>query len=323
MLPNFAYIRPKTLKAAIKQASSDGARVHAGGIDLLVCLRDGVFDATKVVSISGLKELKGIKETSNGGLSIGAMTTITEVAENAVIKERYAALAQGAAQVASPQLRHQGTIGGNICQKPWCWYYRADYNCSRKGGDTCFAAAGQNQYHCIFGGVGCVIVHPSDTAPALVALNATVNIAGPGGNRKVPMEKFHVPPSVDVTKETVLEPGEIVTAITIPAPPAGLKSSYRKVAVRRAWDFALAGVALALQMEGGTVKAGRVVLSGAAPVPWRSQEAEKAITGKKLDAKTAAAAAQAAVKKAEPLEYNEYKVALFRGVIEEALLAIA
>ncbi|HSK10239.1 MAG TPA: FAD binding domain-containing protein, partial [Vicinamibacterales bacterium] len=240
-----------------------------------------------------------------------------------LINERYTVLAQAARAVASPQLRNQGTIGGNICQKPRCWYYRGDFHCLRKGGDACFAVNGENQYHCIFGGDGCFIVHPSDTAPALTALEARVRVAGPGGSRVVPIGSFFVLPSKDVARETVLERNEIVTEILLPPAEQGLRSSYRKVRGRGAWDFALAGVALALLVRGGTVERARVVLAGAAPVPWRSQAAEQALVGKGLTPAVAAAAADAAMQGAEPLEKNGYKIAMFKGAITESLLALA
>jgi xanthine dehydrogenase YagS FAD-binding subunit len=193
----------------------------------------------------------------------------------------------------------------------------------RKGGTTCYALAGESQYHCILGGYRCYIVHPSDTAPALAALNATVHIAGPTGSRTVPLEEFHVPPRDDPQRETVLRGGEIVTEIALPPPPAGLRSSYRKVRARGSWDFALAGVALALAFEGDQVVGGRIILSGAAPVPWRSREAENVVIGHRIDATTARQAAAAAMQDAAALKRNAYKIALFEGVIEEQLLAIA
>jgi xanthine dehydrogenase YagS FAD-binding subunit len=321
MLTNFSYARPKSLKEAIKHLSSPGAGLHAGGTDLLGCLRDHVFTVKKLVSISGLKELKGITMTPDNGLRIGTLTTIKDVAEHGLVNEHYAALAQAARDVASPQLRNQGTMGGNLCQKPRCWYYRGEFNCLRKGGEKCFAVAGENQYHCILGGGPCFIVHPSDTAPALVAFDASMRITGPKGSRTVPVEKFHVLPRTDVRRETVLEPGEIVTEIVLP-PSRGLRSSYRKVRARASWDFALAGIALVLRFKDGVVAEARAVLSGAAPVPWRSREIEAAITGKKLDADVIAKAAEAAMKNAQPLKENEYKVPLFRGMIEEELAAI-
>jgi xanthine dehydrogenase YagS FAD-binding subunit len=261
-----------------------------------------------------------VAETAGGGLRIGALTPVSEVARNPLVRQRYAALAEGAAEVASPQLRHQGTIGGNLCQKPRCWYYRGEFHCLRKGGGTCFAARGENQFHAIFGsGDICYIVHPSDTAPPLVALNAELEIAGPNGRRTAPAEGFHVLPADDVRRETWLEPGEILTAVRLPPPPPLLRTSYRKIRARRAWDFALAGVALALQVEAGRVRDGRVVLSGAAPVPWRSAPAEDALRGQPLTPDLIAAAASTAVAGAQPLEKNAYKIPLFRGMIEEEL----
>lgn len=322
--PSFKYVRPGSVDEAVRLAAAEGARLHAGGTDLLGCLHDGVFDADTVVSLTGCDGLDGVRETADGGVVIGAMTTISRVASHPLIRERYTALAQGASEVASPQLRHQGTLGGNLCQKPRCWYYRnEDFLCLRKGGGMCYAESGQNQFHALFGSGGlCYIVHPSDTAPALVAFGASVRVAGPRGQRTVPVAELFVAPEVDPTRETVLGPGEVVTEIVLPPPLQGAVSSYRKVRARRSWDFALAGVALVLAFDGDVVRDARVVLSGAAPVPWRSEAAERAITGKRLNADTIAAAAEAAVEGAEPLEHNGYKVALFRGVVTEELEAL-
>jgi xanthine dehydrogenase YagS FAD-binding subunit len=320
MLPSFDYVRPKSVQAAVTHLNTDSAQAHAGGTDLMGCLRERIFPVGKVVSLIDLQELRGVSEIAGGGLRLGALTTLSALAEHSLVLKRFDGLAQAAAEVGSPQLRNQGTIGGNICQKPRCWYYRGDFTCLRKGGSTCFAVDGENQFHCIFGGGGtCFIVHPSDTAPALIALNATARLAGPKGMRDVPLEKFFVLPEVDVQRETVLERGEIVTEIRIPPPAPGTRSSYRKVRARRSWDFALAGVALALRFEGKRVIGGRVVLSGAAPVPWRSTEVEQVIRGKELTTDVIAAAAKAVTSGAEPLEKNGYKIPLFRGVIEEEL----
>ena len=322
-MPNFSYVKAKSLKEAISHLSSKGARIHAGGTDLLGCLRDDIFEAEKLVSIGQLKALRGISQASDGGLRIGALTTIAEIENNKTLRERYSALAQAASEVGSPQLRNQGTIGGNLCQKPRCWYYRGEFHCLRKGGDTCYAYQGENQFHCIFGGDGCYIVHPSDTAPALVAFEAMVRVSGPGGSRLLPIAKFHVPPGENVQKETILKPNEIVNEILLPSAKGDLHSSYRKVRARRSWDFALASVALVLQFDGDKIARARVVFGGAAPVPWRSKEVEEAITGRSLDAETVTRAAAAAVKNAQPLKQNAYKIPLFRGIIEEELTAIA
>jgi xanthine dehydrogenase YagS FAD-binding subunit len=320
MLRTFAYVRPGSIAEALKQLEATGARAHAGGTDLLGCLRDGVFEAQSVVSLSQISELRGVTVLPDGGLRIGAVTTVAEVASHPVIKEKYAALATAASLVASPQLRNQGTIGGNLCQRPRCWYFRGDYHCTRKGGDTCYAVGGENQYHCLFGGGACVVVHPSDLAPALVALDATVRLVGPKGARVLPLEKFFVLPDQDARKETVLEPGELVIEVLVPRPDPSLRSAYRKVRARGSWDFAQAGLALALAFTpDNKVAAARVVLSGVAPIPWRSLNIEQAILGQKLDAKTIAKAASAAVVGVRPLAQNAYKVDMVRGIVEEEL----
>ena len=323
LMPDFTYLEVKSLKEAIGQLSSKGAKVHAGGTDLLGCLREDILSAEKLVSISQIKALCGISQASDGGLRIGALTTIAEIETHKTIRERYSALARAASEVGSPQLRNQGTIGGNLCQKPRCWYYRGEFHCLRKGGDTCYAYQGENQFHCILGGNTCYIVHPSDTAPALAAFEASVRVNGPAGSRLVPIARFHVPPGENVQKETILKPNEIVTEILLPPPVKGLRSSYRKVCARRSWDFALASVALALQFDGDKVAKARVVLGGAAPVPWRSKEVEEVITGRGLDTETITMAAAAAIKDAQSLKYNGYKIPLFRGMIEEELTAMA
>ena len=296
MLPKFSYVRPNMLDQAIMHLQSEGAAIHAGGTDLLGCLRERIMTSSKIVSLSGLTELAGIRQTAAGDVRIGALTTITEISENETVQKLYPGLAGAAAEVASPQLRNQGTIGGNLCQKPRCWYYRGEFDCRRKGGEICFAMNGENQFHAIFGHDSiCAITHPSDTAPMLTALGA------------------------EVQAETVLTRGEIITWVKIPAPEQGLYSSYRKIRARRAWDFALAGVALALVMQADRVTRAAIVLSGAAPIPWRSAAAEKAISGRPLTDETIASAARAAVAEAEPLAANGYKIAMFRGMLEEEL----
>jgi len=322
MLPSFRYVRPHSVAEAVKALSAEGARAHAGGTDLVGCLRDGVFGAKSVVSLTGLKELTGISATKDGGLRIGALATLAEIARHEGVAKGWPALAQGAAAAASPQLRNQGTLGGNLCQRPRCWYFRGDFDCARKGGEICYAVEGENTYHAIFGGSGCFIVHPSDTASPLVALQATVKVAGPKGPRSLPVEKLFVLPAVDHTRETVLGPGELVTEVHLPPPLPGGRGLYRKVRARGAWDFALGGVALALSVKEGTVASARVVLSGVAPTPWRVPEVEKLLVGKALDANLAAEAAELAVKGAEPMSGNGYKVPLVKGAVEEALLAL-
>jgi xanthine dehydrogenase YagS FAD-binding subunit len=323
MLSQFSYQRTASIREAVEAAGGSETRILAGGTDLLGCLRDDVFQANRLVSLNGVAALKGIRPRPGGGLRIGALTTLTEIAESRHVLDSYPVLAQAAVSVGSPQLRNQGTLGGNLCQRPRCWYFRGDFKCRRKGGDTCFAESGESLMHCIFGGSQCFMVHPSDTAPALVALDAKASISGHRGTRVVPLASFFVLPKDSVTRENVLQPGEIITEILLDAPRAGVRSTYRKVRERGAFDFALASAAIVLTMAEGEVQTLRVVLGGVAPIPWRSQEAEKAIAGKPLDASVAAAAAAAAVKDAMPLADSGYKVLLVQGILEETLTALA
>jgi xanthine dehydrogenase YagS FAD-binding subunit len=323
MLPSFAYVRARSTEEAVRQLARPGARAHAGGTDLLGCLRDRVFAAETVVSLSDLEGLRGIRESAGGGLAIGALTTLTEVQTSPLVHRLHPGLAQAASEVASPQLRHQGTVGGNLCQRPRCWYYRGDFACAKKGGELCYAVAGENRYHALFGGGPCYIVHPSDTAPMLSALDASLAIAGPAGERALPLADFFVLPAEDLSSETVLAPGEIVTEVRVPPPAAGQVSLYRKVRERGAWDFALTSLALSVLLAGDRVEAARMVLGGVAPIPWRVPAAEAAITGRRLDAATRRAAAEAAAAGAEPLAQNAYKVLLVQAVVEESLAALA
>lgn len=322
MLPQIYYQRPTTARNALKFLAAPGAQACAGGTDLLGCLREEILPGGTLVSLSRLKELQGISELPEGGLRIGALTTLAEIASHAGIRQRYAALSQGAASAASPQLRNQGTLGGNLCQRPRCWYFRGGFHCLRKGGNQCYAVAGENEYHAIWGGAGCYIVHPSDTASPLIALKARMQIVGAKTERTIDLDSFFVGPATDLTRENVLKPGEIMAAILLPPSPKGLRSTYRKVQCRGAWDFALAGAAVALQLTEGKVSQARIVLSGVAPVPWRAAEAEKALIGKAIDAATTREAALAAIKNAEPLEKNAYKVELVRGILEETILGL-
>ena len=319
MLRTFAYVRPGSVSEALKQLEERGSRIHAGGTDLLGCLRDGVFEAQKVVSLSKIDELRDLTVAPDGELRIGALTTIAELGTHPIVAEKFAALSQAASVVASPQLRNQGTIGGNLCQRPRCWYFRGDYACTRKGGDTCYALGGENQYHCIFGGGACVIVHPSDMAPALMALDAKVRIVGPKGARVIPLGQFYLLPETDATRETVLEPGEMVLGVLVPAPAAGQQSGYRKVRARGSWDFAMAGLAHAVTLKAGRIADARLVLSGVAPAPWRLPAVEKLLIGQRLDARLITRAADAAIAGATPLEHNGYKVPLVHGLVEEVL----
>ena len=318
MMPSFEYVRARSVNEAMALLSVPNARIHAGGTDLLGCMRDKIFPVGRVVAVKDLPGLSGIKE-NHGDVTVGALTTVAQLAASPVVASFFPGLAMAAGEVASPQLRNQGTVGGNLCQKPRCWYYRGDFYCLRKGGDNCFAVAGENRFHCILGGDNCFMVHPSDVAPMLIALDASVTVKGPIGTKRVPVQNLHVHPSEDPRRETVLDANEIIVEAVIPKPSQRHYSSYRKVRARRSWDFALAGIALALRFEGSRVGMARVVLSGAAPFPWRSREVEEAVTGRPLDDRTIAAAASVIMKQATPLSQNAYKITLFEAAIMEEL----
>jgi xanthine dehydrogenase YagS FAD-binding subunit len=321
MMNNFAYIKAGSLAEAVKALSTKGAWLHAGGTDLLGCARSEIIQVEKVVSISNLKQLKGISAQPDGSIKIGALTSLAEIASNTAIGAKHTVLAQAAVAVGTPQIREQGTIGGNICQKPRCWYFRGEMQCLKKGGTRCFAAGGENQYHAIFGGGPCFFAHPSDVAVALTAVQAQLAITGPAGIKPVKNENFFVDPKKSVARENILLPGEIITEVRIPAVSGTVKSAFRKTAARGSWDFALVSVAAVLQFEGDNVRAARIVLGGVAPYPWRVADAEKILVGKKLDSAAAAAVAEAAILGAAPLRDNAYKVDMVKGAVEESLAA--
>ena len=262
----------------------------AAGSDLLGEMKDWMETPEVLVNLKTIPGLDKIRQQADV-VSIGALVPIVEVAENQLLRKHFPALVEAAAVIASPQIRNVGTVGGNLCQRPRCWYYRSDLQCLRKGGKFCYAPMGENRYHAILGGGPSFIVHPSDLAPALIALDAKARIAGPTGDRTIPLEQFFVLPSVNVQRENILKPYEILTEILIPLPAPGTRSTYWKQMERDAWDFALVSVAAAVRQKDGKVEHARIVMGGVAPIPWRSREAEAALIGKPLDASTAAEAA--------------------------------
>ncbi len=320
----FEYVNPadtRSAVAALTQAGDKG-KVIAGGVDLLGEMKDYIETPDVVVN---LKTIRGLDHISTDrGLRLGALARLTDIAGNEAIRSHYTALAEAAHVVGTPQIRNMGTIGGNLCQRPRCWYYRDEaVVCLKKGGTECYAVNGENQYHAILGGGPSYIVHPSDCAPALIALNGSVAIAGPKGSRTVPLEKFFVLPSENVFKENILQPNEIVTEVIVPAPAAGTRSHYMKIRHKESFDWALSGAAVALVMSGDTVKDARIVLSGVAPIPWRSPEAEAVLKGQKLTAALADQAGAAAVAKAKPMGKNGYKVPLTHNTVRLAILHAA
>lgn len=331
-MKNFQHLNPGSLTQATSVlASSPDAWVIAGGIDLLGEMKNGIVQPKTLVNLKSLPDLNYIQFNETDGLRLGAMTTLAKIESHPDIREQFAVLAQAAHSVATPQIRNVGTLGGNLCQRPRCWYYRNPaFPCLKKGGKECFSVTGENKYNAILGGGPVYIVHPSDCAPALIALDAEVTIRGPQGTQTIPLEKFFVLPRENPRRENRLQPGEVITEVHVPIPPSGgtpaasmWRSVYLKVKERGAWDFALASAAVNVQMKGRVCTAARVVLGGVAPVPWRSFEAEKVCVGKKIDELLAMKAGKAAVADAVPLGKNDYKIDMAANLVKRALLICA
>jgi xanthine dehydrogenase YagS FAD-binding subunit len=322
MMPHFDLFQPVELDAALELAATLGVDgwLVGGGQDSWDWLKNRTKRTAAVIDLSGIAALKGVRER-DGGLEIGALTTLTDVENDPQIRERFGLLATAAGRVASPQIRNAGTIGGNISQDTRCWYYRGGVDCYRAGGNMCYADTpqGQNREHAIFNASRCVAVTPSDTANALVALDASIVIARKGGERLVPAAEFFVGPDVDIRRMTDLEPGEILTAIRIPATWANAAFHFEKVADRTVWDFALLSIAAAFHLEGDTIVSSRVVLGAAACVPYRLEAVERALSGAKRDAATADRVATLETAAAKTLNFNQYKVPLMENLVRRAV----
>lgn len=332
----FEWVNPTSVGDAVKQlrvspsgsspADADEApRPLAGGQDLLTTMKEYITRPVRVVNLKNIKGLDRIDGDAARGLKIGALVTLAQIEESAVVRRSFPALAEAAAAVATPQIRNLGTVGGNLCQRPRCWYYRLeDVICIKKGGDRCYAAAGENKYNAIFGGGPSYIVHPSDLAPPLVALGASVRVVGPAGERTIGLDKFFTLPSQgNVRRENALRDDEIITEIQVPASPLAARSTYLKFKERSSLDFAMSAVAAALELGAdGTVKRARIVLGGVAPIPWRVPDAEESLVGKKIDEATLADVATRALRGAVPLDKNAYKVPLTKTLVRRALAKI-
>ena len=323
MIPGFDLFQPATVDDALELMARHGKDgwVMAGGLDSFDWFKDRIKRPAAVIELGAIEELRGIRETEGGGLEIGAMTSLTEVARHPAVRERFSLLAEAAGLVATPQIRNQGTLGGNLCQDTRCWYYRGGWPCYRAGGNTCYAAAPQamNREHCVFGASRCVAVNPSDTAPAVVALDAQMVIRNRGGERVVPAEDFFIGPAIDITRMTVLEPGDLLTAIRIPSTFAGATFYFEKVRDRAAWDFALESVASALQIEGGVIRSARVVVNGVAPYPVRLHDVERTVEGQEPIEEVAVNAGIVAIHGARPLRHNDYKLPMMRNLVTRSL----
>lgn len=343
----FEYVEARSVDEAVALLSGQpgAAQIIAGGTDLLSEMKEGVVTPGQLVCLSGVAGLKGISETDDG-LAIGAMTTIAEVAAHPVVRSDYTTLAEAAAGLATPQIRNVGTLGGNLNQRPRCWYYRHPLTrCLKKGGDHCYALAGNSKYLCVTGGDRCYIVHPSDTAVALSALDARLEIAGPSGARTMPVDQFFISPGQDLTRENILTSGELVTRVHLPQPSRqsnrfsspdpsilplakgelegvvseGFRSLYLKAREREAGDFALVSVAAVIALDSGTIDHASIVLGGVAPVPYRARLVEEYLRGRPAREVDPAYAGSLALPNARPMADNGYKIVLANNLVKRAI----
>ena len=317
---------PQDAVALVQQAHRDGrhASMCGGGSDLLGLVKERIMTPDVVVNLKTMTG-HGQIEPVGSGTRIGGLVTLDALSHSTRVRSQCAVLAEAAGGVATPQIRNVGTLAGNLCQRPWCWYYRNGFPCYKAGGNQCFSFAGENQFHAIFGGGPSYIVHPSDTAPALVALDAVFHIVGPAGPREMPAAEFFVLPARDPARENALGDEDLVAAVEVPGPPAApvvRRSAYHKVMDRESWTHAIVSAAVVLELDGAVCRAVRIVLGGVAPVPWRVPDAERVLVGQRLTPALAAHAAEVAVAGARPLSKNGYKVALTTAVVERTLVGL-
>ena len=323
----FANINARDLPQAVTlagRAHREGrsASFAGGGSDLLALVKERIVTPDVLVSLKTVKGLDRVT-TSAGGMDIGGLITLDALSKHPAVRRGYAVLAEAAGGVATPQIRNVGTLAGNVCQRPWCWYFRNGFPCFKNGGQTCFSVVGENQFHAIFGGGPSYIVHPSDTAPALVALDAKFRIVGPSGERLVQAAEFFVLPRDNAARENVLGTEDVLASVQIPAARPGTRSTYHKILDREAWTHAVVSAAVVLEMDRDVCRSARIVLGGVAPIPWRLPEVERLLAGQRITPDLAGKTAEAAVADARPLEKNAYKIPLTKGVVRRTLLELA
>ena len=322
MIPAFELFQPTSADDAIEllvRYGDDGWGL-SGGMDSFDWWKERIKRPTAVVDLVNVDSLKGVRSTADG-VEIGAMTTLTEIATHPDLLANYSVLTDAASQIATPQIRNRGTIAGNLIQDTRCWYYRGGWPCYRAGGNTCYASAptAMNREHCIIGSSRCVAVSPSDSAPALIALDAQFVIQSSRGERVVDAADFFMPPSVDIERMTILKPGELLTAIRIPSTWAGATFYYEKVEDRKAWDFALMTVASATRMSGGMIVEVRMAVNGAAPFPLRLEDSERVLRGQAPSEALGMQAGEVAIRDAQPLRHNDFKIPLMRNLVRRAV----
>lgn len=323
-MKNFSYINARSLEQvpALLGRSWDDAVVMAGGTDLIGEMKDYSAVPKRVVNLKTIDGLNYIQQDA-ATLRIGALTTLTDILTNDVLTREYPVLRQAVSVIASPQIRNMATLAGNILQRPRCWYYRSeDFPCLKKGGARCYAVGGVNTYHAIFGSGPSYIVHPSDAAPALMALDATVKILGPRGEKEVALDDFFTLPEMNIRRENILRPNEIVVELAVPKIEPHSKGMYLKVRERDSIDFALVSLAAQLTVQDGICQRASLVFGGVAPVPWRAIEAENYLRGRKITESRAESAAEAAVEDAKPMPHNSYKVEIAKNLVKQAILAL-
>ena len=321
----FDFARPETIAEAVAMldgraaGGTNGSAPLAGGTDLLTLMKADLYAPDRLVDIKRLSELDNRIEEDEGGLTIGALVSLAQLEEDPRVASLYPALAQASSLAATPQLRHMATIGGNLLQRPRCWYFRNPrVHCWLKGGDECQARPGENQRHALFDVSPCVAVHPSDPATALLALDASVRLRGASGERELPIADFFAPPTPERRTETVVRGDELIVSVHLPAAP-GMRSTYLKAMDRKVWAFALVAVAAAARVEAGRIAEAHLALGGVAPVPWRAEAAERLLTGSPLSDDLIARAADLALEGAQPLAHNAYKVPLAKALVRRAL----
>jgi xanthine dehydrogenase YagS FAD-binding subunit len=318
----FAYVDPKNEREAVSSLGTARGRILpiAGGMDLVALMKDYIAQPERLVNVKSLDRAIG---ASAAGVQIGAAVKLIDLAEHPAVQREFPALAQAAAEVGTPQIRNAGTVGGNLAQRPRCWYFRnEEFDCLKKGGSRCFAVDGENQFHAILGGGPCHIVHPSSLAVPLVALGAKIRILSPSGTREVSAAEFFVLPSQNLAQENILAPNELITHVLVP-PARGMKNATYEVRFKQSHDWPLAMASAALELASGRVRTARIVMGAVAPVPWRAEAAEAALVGQAITEESAAAAAEAAVKDAQPMTENAYKVQIARTAVKRAIMKAA
>ncbi len=323
-MKSFAHSTARDPQQAVRlsqEARKAGRAVSyvGGGSDLLALVKERIVQPDVLVQVRGLRNLNAVT-AAGGGLTIGGEITIAQLASHEQVRRQYPALAMAAESVATPQIRNVGTLAGNVCQRPWCWYYRNGFPCYKAGGNQCFSFAGENQFHAIFGGGPSYIVHPSDVAPALAALDATFRIVGPSGERTLAAGEFFVLPRQNAEQETALQADELLVSVQVPSTLAGARGTYHKVMDREAWTHAVVSAAVVLRMDGDVCRTARIVLGGVAPIPWRLPAVEQMLTGQRITDALAAQAGEAAVQGARALSRNAYKIPLTKAVVRRAIL---